>query len=204
VSWLKEVRSFADEVQKKYLSKVTEGASLDRMSFEFDSVSQADEFLIDAALALNITPGGNLYLSWNHFWFPIFLKRSTYQRMTEFVQKFNCFDVCNADTPLDRWCIKFWAKYGIKEKYGVKIGTDASVLVCEDIVLQVFYPPEILKAMDKIYKKTHDINELDVDEFYENVFERKAVVPVIIAKDRALAEHFKRQIIKAYEKGKGV
>src|SRR4030042_3686932 len=47
LDWLKSIRTFSELVQRKYLSNVSQESSPDKMSFVFDTISEADDFLLD-------------------------------------------------------------------------------------------------------------------------------------------------------------
>ncbi|VVC03636.1 Uncharacterised protein [Candidatus Burarchaeum australiense] len=199
LEWLKGIRAFSELVQKKYLSNISQESSPEKMNFVFETVSEADEFLLDVLLSFDIPEGTPIYLSWNHLWIPLFIRRSTYKKFTEMLLKMRFYGVSPSDTPIDRWCASFWQKKGIREKLGVKLSQESSFAILGDTVIQVFYPLEIRTQLDRAFTKAKTIHELDLDKLFEEVFEKKTKIPLVVSKNPALAEYFKGQIKRAFE-----
>jgi len=207
LEWLKSIRAFSELVQRKYLNKVSGDSSPDKMSFVFDTVSEADAFILDILSSSDIPAGATVYLSWNHLWVPIFISRSTYKKFTDMLlglpaQGGKFYSVCPSDTPIDRWCASFWQKKGLQAKLGVKISPDSSFVVLGDVVVQVLYPLEIRTRLDRAFSRAKTVHDLDPDKLFEEVFEKKTKIPLVVSKNSALAEHFKDQIVKAFESSK--
>ena len=114
--------------------------------------------------------------------------------MKEFLlgSKFYCITPNNSK--IDLWCADFWKDLGIKEKVGVKGSFDTSTLVYKDYIVQVFYPPEIRKAMDEVYNSTNDPSKLDIDNFFKTVFEKKTRIPVLVSHNKEVADELLAQI----------
>src|SRR3989338_258087 len=199
LEWLKSIRAFSELVQRKYMNNVSGDSSPDKMSFVFDTVAEAEDFLIDLAMQLQPKPDSVLYLCWVHFWVPLFLNRKTYKKMLELLQGIPSYAVTPSDTPIDRWCSDYWGSHGLtNKKLGVDIRTDCSFLVLDDIVIQIYYPREIVKEIDRAFSKAKTIQDLDPDRFFERVFEKKTKIPIIVSKDTALAEHFRESVRRCF------
>ncbi|RLG18215.1 hypothetical protein DRN67_04380 [Candidatus Micrarchaeota archaeon] len=199
LDWLKSIRSFSELVHRKYAHKVSPDSSPDRMSFVFDTVAEAEDFLIDLALQFEPKPDSKLYLCWVHFWIPLFLNRKTYKKMLELLQRIPSYGVTPSDTPIDRWCSDYWSSHGLtNKKLGVDIKTDCSFLVLDDMVIQIYYPHEIIREVDLSFSKAKTIQELDPDRFFERVFEKKTKIPIVVSKNPALAEHLKDKILASF------
>ena len=199
LEWLKSIHAFSELVQKKYLSNVSGESSPEKMSFVFDTISEADDFLLDVLLSFDIPTGTPIYLSWNHLWIPLFIRRSTYKKFTEMLLKMRFYGVSPSDTPIDRWCASFWQKKGIQEKLGVKLSQESSFAILGDTVIQVFYPLDIRTRLDRAFTKAKTIQDLNPDKLFEEVFEKKATIPLVVSKNPVLAEHFRTQIARAFE-----
>jgi hypothetical protein len=197
LAWLKELGLFSDLVRRKYLKRVSEESSMDKMSFVFDTLREADEFLMDIMEEFDPPPGMPLHLCWNHYWIPLFLKHETYRKMKKAIERLETYSITPANTPLDKWCYDYWGKKGLKnKKIGAKMSSDYSVIVFGDVVIQLYYPAEITTALDRVFAKAQSPLDVDMDALFENVFEKKTRIPVIITKNPALAEHFRTQITR--------
>jgi hypothetical protein len=92
------------------------------------------------------------------------------------------------------WCAEFWKKAGVNERIGVKLGFEVSFMVFRDVIVQVFYPKEIREELDKVYNSTKDISELDLDNFFKTVFEKKTKIPVLISRNKAVADELMKMV----------
>ena len=160
----------------------------------FETIHEVDQFLVQACGMLKPSKEDELGLVWIHFWIPLFFSRDTYVKMKELILSSNFYCLTPNNTKIDKWCSEFWDKLGIKEKSGVKGVFDVSTLVYKDTIIQVFYPAEIRKALDEVYNSTENPNKLDIDNFFETVFEKKTRIPVLITKNKVVAEELMKQI----------
>ncbi len=162
--------------------------------FVFNSVHDVDKFLVASCKALNPTKKDDLALQWIHFWIPLFISRETYKEMKELVVNSNFYSITPNKSPIDLWCAKFWKDIGVKERIGVKNGYDLSFLVYKDVIVMVFYPIEIRKAIDDVYNSTDDPKKLDINNFFTTVFEKKTRIPVLVSKNKEVADELMKHI----------
>lgn len=62
------------------------------------------------------------------------------------------------------------------------------MLVYKDFIVQVFYPPEIRLMLDKFYTSNDNLENIDLDTFFKTVFEKKTKIPVLISRNRVVAD----------------
>jgi len=162
--------------------------------FVFDSIYSVDKFLVESCK--NFIPNKNdvIVLQWIHFWIPLFISKDTYNDMKDLILNSNFYSITPNTAPIDKWCAKFWEDIGVKEKIGVKVGFDLSFMVYKDLIIQVFYPAKIRKAMDDAYNSTNDPSKLDIDNFFSTVFEKKTRIPVLVSRNKEVADELKSQI----------
>ena len=111
----------------------------------------------------------------------------------------NFYCISQGNTPIDKWCADFWGKAGVKEKIGVKYALGIDMIIYKDIIVQVFYPPEIRTAIDKVYSSTKDPSKLNIDNFFKTVFEKKTRIPVLITRNEVVAKELFEQTKSFFE-----
>lgn len=196
--WIRSKKSEINFIEARYFKKAPDLGLLQQVLF-FDSLFEVDKFLIGSfvTIASKIEKKLVLCLVWNHFWIPLFLSKKDYSQLVGFAQKVKTFDISRGNTPIDRWCAKFWKRHGWSTRCGLKVETTADLVVFGDYVIQVFYPLEILRLLDKNYAEIKNVSDLDVDYFFHKVFEKKTRIPIVITKNADLAEQLRTQM-KAY------
>jgi len=194
VDWVNSVSLFAEKMS----SALAEGKhSLLNRELVFETVAEADKFLLELGAILNPGKDDEIGLQWNHFWIPLFFSRDTYTGLKELITKTNFYCVTAGNSPIDNWCATFWNKIGVNEKTGVKGTFGIDMMVFQDTIIQVFYPKKIKEAIDRVYKKTKDPTKLDAEKFFHTVFEKKTRIPILISRNKEVAEELMKQT-KAY------
>ncbi|MDD3083486.1 MAG: hypothetical protein PHP82_00500 [Candidatus ainarchaeum sp.] len=183
-----------------FLSKLLENLKTGSkvFSFEekiiFETIFEVDKFLVETCKRLELSKNDEIVLQWIHFWIPLFVEKNTYCEMREFILKSNFYSITPNAKPIDKWCAEFWKKLGVKEKIGVKFGFDNSFFVFRDMIVQVFYPIEIKNALDEVYNSTKDPSKLDINNFFKTVFEKKTRIPVLVSRNKIVADELRRQV----------
>ena len=192
ISWVSNTKEMLSRLE----NNLKEGKVVSPLNqkFVFSTVMEVDQFLVGIKDMFKPTKEDEFGLVWVHFWIPLFFSRETYKEMKELLlgSKFYC--ITPNDSSIDKWCAGFWKDLGIKEKVGVKDSFDISMLVYKDYIVQVFYPVEIRKALDEVYNSTKDPSKLDIDNFFKIVFEKQTKIPVLISKNKEVADELMKQI----------
>lgn len=193
-AWIQKKKSEIGSIEAKYFQKAPD-FGLPQENLVFNSMFEVDKFLIGSFVSIASNVRGELLLClvWNHFWIPLFLSKKEYSQLADFAHKVKTFDISRGNTPIDKWCAKFWKKQGWETKCGLNVLTTADLAIFGDYTIQVFYPPEIARLVDKAYNETKNVSDLDVDYLFKQVFEKKARIPVIILKNADLAEQLRKQ-----------
>jgi len=194
VKWMDASQAMLDSLRAKYFP--FSGDLPTKSNLVFESIAELDAFLIKVFLKLLHSRNDKpvLCLQWSHFWLPLFEKED-YLHSRELGKFSKAYCLSMGDTPIDRWCSEFWDKNQMKTKTGCDIATTSDVIVFEDIVIEVFYPPEIRKMLDEVYNNTKKVGELNVDDFFEKVFQKKTKIPVIITKNKLVADQLREQTL---------
>jgi hypothetical protein len=95
----------------------------------------------------------------------------------------------------------FFEKEFIKEKIGADVAGIADLIIYEDTCIEVFYPPEIKKELEKFYAKTKKIEDMNTNKIFEKLWLKKTEIQIIIHKNKELAEQLEKQT-KNYFKSK--
>lgn len=198
--WIEEQSEFFNEMKVKYAGK--ESAFFGSKNLVFNSLLELDKFLLDFFVKFAGKPAGKkkpvLCLWWNHLWLPLFLSKKEYAQIKLLGEISKPYSLSKGNAFLDKYCAEFWTKNKLKSKTGVE-GGFADLLVFNDVIIEVFYPPEILKKLDNFYNKTKSISDLVVDELFEEIFEKKVKIPVTINKNSVLAEQLRKRFLSYFK-----
>ncbi len=197
--WIDEGQKFFQGQHAAYTQDFIK--SIEGRTLEFDTIYAVDLFLIDSlGKFLPLLPKKPLLcLNWNHLWIPLFLSREEYANIKDLGMLFDAYSLVKGKDEIDRWCADFWNKTGIKSKIGVDVASTFDLVVLGNFVLQVFYSPEIKQKLNEIYSKTKTVKELNIDDFFHSVFERKTKVLVKFLKEPRLAEELRKQTMTCFK-----
>ena len=198
MQWVNSLQGSLDGIRAKYLSLSNELP--DQSNLLFESITELDSFLIKLFLKVISSRQDEpvLCLQWSHFWLPLFEKED-YIQARELGKVTKAYCVSRGNTAIDKWCSDFWNKNNTKTKIGCNVASASDIIAFEDLVIQVFYPPEIKKELDRVYDGTKRISDLNVDDFFETVFQKKTKIPVIINRNQQIADQIKKQTISFFK-----
>lgn len=198
MQWVDSLQGSLDGIRAKYLSLSAELPEQSNLLFE--SITELDSFLIKLFLKVLSSRADKpvLCLQWSHFWMPLFEKED-YLKSRELGKFTRAYCVSKGDTVIDKWCSNFWNKNKIKSETGHKVALVSDIIAFEDLVIQVFYPPSIRKELDLVYNGTKRISDLNVDDFFEKVFQKKTKIPVVINRNQQIADQIKEQTISFFK-----
>jgi hypothetical protein len=192
INWVKKNQLLFSSLEKM----LSENNSFVQQSI-FETVYEVDKFLVKLCSFLDLKEGEGMVLQWVHFWIPLFSENEIYKKLKDNIAKSNFYSITPNDSPIDEWCVDFWKKIGLKGRSGIDFGFDLSFLVYKDLIVQVFYPTEIKNKIDSVYKSTKDPLKLDINNFFNTIFEQKTRIPVLISKNKEVADEL-RDRIKSY------
>ena len=195
--WIEKTKEFSENLSRIYQTKQNQGSKL-----VFNTLYDTDKFLTNI-MVQNAPKEGEkpfLGLHWNHFWIPLFLSIEEYNIIKENMPKFDVYALSKGDTVIDKWCAKFWEDKKCKKlKTGINCAEIADILIFKDTVIEVFYSQEIKKELDKFYEETKSIDDLDIKHLFENVFQKKTKINVVIHQNKELAEQLKGQTLSYFK-----
>ena len=189
--WIEKAKDFSEQLSESYSRKGSEP------SLVFSSLYEVDRFLLNTMMEISPKEDEKPFLGlhWNHFWIPLFLSIKEYNLIKENMPKFEVYALCRGNTSIDRWCGNFWGKRMVKHKTGVDVAAIADIVVYGDMIIEVFYPTKIKKELDDFYNKAKGIDDLNVDHLFNNIFQKKTEIHVVIHKNKTLADQLKEQTL---------
>lgn len=198
LKWIEAQQQAIDAIKAKYLPSMQ--GLLGQGNMVFGSIAELDSFLIGTFLKLLHSRQDKplLCLHWQHFWLPLFEKED-YLHSRELGKYSKAYCLARGNTAIDKWCAEFWAKNNVKAKEGIDIATTSDLIVLDDLIIEVFYPPEIKKLIGEVYNKTTSISGLNIDDLFEQVFQKKTRIPVIFNRNAMAAEQLKEQTLAFFK-----
>lgn len=195
--WIEKLQELGYSLHSAYLDGRTP-PTFGESSFSLNSLHEADMFILDFLLANFPQNEETIIWQWSHYWLPLFLSMKEYEKIKKIPRTCKIYCIVRGNTAVDRWCAEFWSKQGVQNKYGINYGNN-DILVINDLVLQAFYPKEIMKEIDKFFEKTKSIQDIDVKYLFDNIFLKKTKIPIVVNRNPELAEQLRRQMLKHFE-----
>tara|TARA_Y100000310_G_scaffold59310_1_gene54662 strand:+ start:4449 stop:5300 length:852 start_codon:yes stop_codon:yes gene_type:complete len=192
--WIEKAREFSEQLSDSYKT----GANGNNLTLP--SLYETDKFLMNVLLQ-NLPKKGEkpfLGLHWCHFWIPLFLSVKEYNIIKENIPKFSLYALARGNTKIDEWCANFWSDYGVKKKLGVDCAAIADLVIFNDTIIEVFYPADIKRELDRFYEKAKSIEDLNVNHLFENIFNKQTKINIAIHKNKELADQLKEQTLNYF------
>lgn len=199
--WIEETEKFISVLKERYSRGETPVID-NETQFVFNTIYEVDKFMVEYKGRFIDKIGKEkplVCLHWKHYWIPLFLEKKVYRRMKDLVKFFKYYCIVSEDTPVDRWCQEFWLKNNVNSVCGVGDSGISDYLVFGDMIMQVFYPEKIMKEMDEMFSSAKSIHDINMQRFFEQVFERKTTIPVTITKNPILAEQLRQKILSYFK-----
>ena len=195
--WVEKTKEFSAKLHSLYSSGNFEKPNGN--SFTCTTLYESDMFLMNLALQNTPSDESPMILHWSHYWVPLLLSMDDYRKIKEALLKFKVYGLVKGNSIVDRWCHDFWVKQGFNTKIGMDVASTADLVVYKDMVVQVFYPPEIKKALDDFYSTPKKIGDLDIHYLFEHIFQKKTSIQIIINQNPSLAKQITEETMKFFE-----
>ncbi|MBN2126918.1 MAG: hypothetical protein JW703_00835 [Candidatus Diapherotrites archaeon] len=198
IEWLDLNKKTSEELLEKYGSfSKFKG---DQFSVLLNSCYECDKFLL--SMLIKSIPKNDsktfIGLHWNHFWIPLFFSVKEYFMMKSFFSLYSKYAITPSNTVVDNWCAEYWKGHGLKTKLGVPLPLGRDLVICGDIIMEVIYPKKLVKKIDVFFKKVKNINELNINQLFEEIFLMPVKIPVIVTKNPELAEKLKKETMELF------
>lgn len=200
-----EINQRYTETLCDFINKVKNGSFADLTDLpaiiELETVNDVDKFLLDVSEML-ITEDKEIkplrYMFWSHFWVPLFLDSKTYERILSISQKAKVFFLTRCDTPIDRWSSSIWNKSRIIKTNIAPSEDVADFAILGDYIIQIFYPEEIRRGLESVLKSAKSVFDIDINSLYNNMFCKRTKIPLLIMKNRVIADQLKNRVMKYF------
>ncbi len=211
LDWIKELKNFSEKVEENYTNKLSNLPSLDKLeqhktyTFRFINLAEAEEYRkrlqTEYISERRIFPYCAIY---NHLRSPVIQSDKSIATMNSVIKRrINSYLAVASDTPIDRWCAKF---YSVNKTIMVKIGLIiptarlCETMVLGDVIIQTFIPENIQNYMDYIYKKSKKVDDINIFEFYEKAYKTPSKPKVVVIRNDQIANHIRVQVMNYFRK----
>src|SRR3989338_8694211 len=200
-AWLAELQTSSAKLHTQ-LQGFPLGKLEETRTFVFATLFEVDKFLLELFEGAVSSFGGKkpkLFMEWSHFWIPLFFGREEYKRFARFPEVTEAYIVSRHGDLINKWCAEYWRGRGARAVIRREPATGPDFVVLGDMVIQVFYPAEVVASISQIYGKAKSIEAFDADQLFETVFEKPLSVPVVIQRNALLANHLATEVMKNFE-----
>ena len=186
-SWIDHLSSFSTRIKNEYekLKNVREVRTVQKLTFmrHSDFVKFHFEFI---EKLLSAGEMADMTFHMRHVIYPFILSGDDYRKVRKMLQKIRWTILSKNDTPMDRWCARYWKKLGVTVKTGVETATDAIMIVTGDYITNVYLPRKAKQTWDKVFSSAtpekfdmKTMNEVTINDAYKTL--------VTVIKDREIA-----------------
>ena len=113
--------------------------------------------------------------------------------------KTDCYIIVRGDSEVDKYCARYYRNSLVRVRTGVDYKANCEVMVIGEVIFQEYIPESTLSMLDELYKKTQDISEINISRFFNEIYNRKEVVKVIVYKNKEIANELRNSIISKFK-----
>jgi len=103
-------------------------------------------------------------------------------------------------TPIDKWCADYYRNEFVSVQIGIPSSEICETMILGDIVTQLYISAPVLERITQIYSATRDVAELNIPEFYRQVYQHKAETKFIVMCNSEIAAQLRSWIMSCFEK----
>lgn len=200
--WINLLKKYTEELIEKRLKEkqnIIDVLREGNADLCFNSVSQVDNFLFDFIEKLGLQKERPLCFYWRHSWIPLFFAKESYSKAKDIASNTTSYALIEQNTPIDKWCEKFYLSHGMNFRIGVKLFYSTNFLSYKDYVVQVFYSKKLMDSLTKNFSAIKEIEDINIDDIFQ-LLEKKAVIPVTVNKNPLLAQQLNNRIMSYFKK----
>jgi hypothetical protein len=192
--WIKNLQDFGHSLHSAYSQDRKYGKD-----FVATSLYEADMFILDFVVDNLPEKKTEMAWLWSHYWIPLFLSMKEYQKLSLAAEKMDVYSVVRGKTSIDKWCAQFWGKAGAHTTFGKDYGNWPDTVAFNGIVLQAYYPKDIMKELEKTFSKAKKFGDLDIKKLFDNLFLKKTRISIITTRNQELAEQALQEAKKHFK-----
>lgn len=208
MQWIDEIGNFVEkmkqsyETQKKYPFGIIDMQTSENMQMiVFSNFLGAELFNLNLLDKYCSNPQNKepFCAHLQHIKRPIFQSEQAFQTQRVFKKtEVGKYMLVRGDTLIDRWSVDFYQGV-FKFIFGVDIAKVYETYICGDTVSQLYIPTEISKKIDFLYDKAKRIEDIKVPEIYNDVYEKKRRVQLLIYKNPEIAEQLRQKTLSYFD-----
>ncbi len=208
MEWIKDIHDLTERIRSNYSTTqrmtavkgvIDTKVKDDLMVLTFETLFDVEKYLY--YLEKNFLfkfKGQTICRAYHHDWKFWFYTRAEHNRMKLLsTTKSELLCLCEGSTVLDRKAAEFYNKYDkVKVITGVPLAGGIHTEVFGPYHIQIILQPELLAALEKLFRMTKSVKNLDYPKFIETL-EKKSEIRVIITENRAVADEIKKKMLTA-------
>ncbi len=164
-------------------------------TMNFTSLGELDDFYFNL---FNYIPTGTkkIIFHFRHNWKPLIYPQKEYKYLKKDKQYYFLY---SGETTLDKWCEKFYKNLKIKIRYEKNCADVCEVYIIDDIVIQVYFPKELIENLNLAFSSVKDVKSLDLNYFIKNLINKKFKILAVITKNNEIADKIKDYTLSLFK-----
>ncbi len=102
--------------------------------------------------------------------------------------------ICRGNTPLDKKAKELFSKINVDITLGINISELASMIIYEDVIVEIFYDKSYSKIVKDTFEKTKSFNEFNLVDLHNKLDNTKYSIFVNLYKNKELIKNIKNKI----------
>lgn len=209
-NWILMNRDFIDNLQLNYARTLKkdplflESANIaNAQILTYNSLEKFDEALKDFEdeFINNATKNKQntvIWLTKHSWWCLLYMKEPLDEIRRSKEHNIKEYFFIEGNTPLDKWVQNFYKKHVINVKIGCERAMDSFMDIYNDKLLIVVYPHELMKAVDFLFNKNTDVNDIDIGSFFQKSFAKKMTVYLIKIKNKMITDKYRKYLLSKF------
>lgn len=195
--WLSSEKNRIEKLEKRQ-NIIREDHSSSLMVFK--TLFEMDKFLLE--YVRKIAKSGlhkGIFSYWHHLWWPLFNMRDEYAVLKQVPHKESCYIVCKGNSFVEKWCLKSYENLGFNIAINKNMNLDYDFIVAGNTVIEMFWPDGLKSTVRNVYRKTKNMNNIDMELLERYVFGKEFNIPVRILNDSFLCSMLKSKVLGIFE-----
>jgi len=198
--WLRSIHRFSETVENYYRNNRSMETPRFPWTLEFETQIDMGKFLLDALDNNLLGDFKEVFCNWSFIWSPLPFSKKEYTQLKSLARKKRVYIVTKDNRFYSRWHAHIWRKLGVRVKTNLKDVPEIDYIVYRPHIIQIFWGKRIRESQSKYMEIIKSAEDLDINEIYEDILERKGEILVTILRDEKLAKKLSEDIIKHFRK----
>ncbi|MBI5332813.1 MAG: hypothetical protein HZB65_04520 [Candidatus Aenigmarchaeota archaeon] len=205
--WIKELKQFAERVEEEYVHKThlprfDEIKDNESKTLVFDNLESADKYRKRLQMEYLQKKDSPPYIGfYKQFKSPLVHSEKSLGILTQIGKaKLTTYLVSQSNAPLNNWCAEYYRKSGVFVKSGVLFSLENETMVLGDVVVQIAVPKKLDVMINKIYSKVKRLEELNIPDFFNEIYAKNYSIKMILFKNREIAAQMRDRLLSFFNK----